>query len=31
LLKASERLTERDRRRLCALFERDPILAEAWG
>jgi transposase len=31
LLKALERLTERDRRRLCALFERDPILAEAWG
>jgi transposase len=31
LLKASERLTERDRRRLCALFERDPILAEACG
>jgi transposase len=31
LLKASERLTERERRRLCALFERDPILAEAWG
>jgi transposase len=31
LLKASERLTERDRRRLCALFERDPLLAEAWG
>jgi transposase len=31
LLKASERLTERERRRLCELFERDPILAEAWG
>jgi transposase len=31
LLKASERLTDRDRRRLCALFERDPVLAEAWG
>jgi transposase len=31
LLKASERLTERDRRRLCALFAQDPILAEAWG
>lgn len=31
LLKASERLTDRDRRRLCALFERDLILAEAWG
>jgi transposase len=31
LLKATERLRERDRRRLCELFERDPILAEAWG
>ena len=31
LLKASERLTERDRRRLCALFAQDPMLAEAWG
>jgi transposase len=31
LLKASERLTERERRRLCELFERYPILAEAWG
>jgi transposase len=31
LLKASERLTERERRRLCELFERDPILAQAWG
>lgn len=31
LLKASERLTERNRQRLCALFERDPLLAEAWG
>jgi transposase len=31
LLKARERLTERDRRRLCELFSRDPILAEAWG
>src|SRR5207237_1326514 len=30
LLEASERLTARERRRLCALFERDPILAEAW-
>jgi hypothetical protein len=29
LLKASERLTERDRRRLCELFTHDPILAEA--
>jgi transposase len=31
LLKARERLTERDRRRLNELFARDPILAEAWG
>jgi transposase len=31
LLKASERLSERERRRLCDLFDRDPILAEAWG
>ncbi|MBV8712211.1 MAG: ISL3 family transposase, partial [Solirubrobacterales bacterium] len=31
LLKASERLNERERRQLCALFERDPLLAEAWG
>lgn len=31
LLKASQRLTERERRRLCDLFEHDPILAEAWG
>ena len=31
LLKASEGLSERDRRRLCALFERDPLLAGAWG
>ncbi|MBV9003215.1 MAG: ISL3 family transposase [Solirubrobacterales bacterium] len=31
LLKASERLNERERRQLCALFERDPVLAEAWG
>ena len=31
LLKASERLTERERRRLCDLFGRDPVLAEAWG
>ena len=29
--KARERLTERDRRRLSDLFERDPIIAEAWG
>jgi transposase len=31
LLKASERLTERDRRRLCELFASDPVIAEAWG
>jgi transposase len=31
LLKASERLTARERHRLCDLFARDPILAEAWG
>jgi transposase len=31
LLKARERLTERERRRLSELFERDPIIAEAWG
>jgi transposase len=31
LLKASERLTARDGRRLCELFAVDPILAEAWG
>jgi transposase len=31
LLKARERLTERERRRLCALFEREPLIAEAWG
>lgn len=31
LLKASERLTGRERRRLCALFEREPLLAETWG
>ena len=31
LLKASERLTERERRQLCQLFDRDPLLAEAWG
>ena len=27
----NERLTERERRRLCALFEREPLIAEAWG
>ncbi len=31
LLKARERLSERERRRLSELFEREPILAEAWG
>jgi Transposase len=30
LLKARERLTERERRRLIALFEREPMIAEAW-
>jgi transposase len=31
LRKASEQLSARDRRRLCALFAHDPLLAEAWG
>jgi transposase len=31
LLKANERLTERERRRLSELFEREPMIAEAWG
>lgn len=31
LLKASERLTARQRQQLCQLFETDPVLAEAWG
>lgn len=31
LLKARERLTERERRRLCALFDADPVIAEAWA
>jgi transposase len=31
LLKARERLSERERRRLSELFEREPIIAEAWG
>jgi Transposase len=30
-LKARERLTERERRRLCALFEPEPLIAEAWA
>jgi transposase len=31
LLKARERLTERERRKLCELFASEPLLAEAWG
>jgi transposase len=31
LLKARERLSERERRRLTELFEREPLVAEAWG
>jgi transposase len=31
LLKARERLSERERRRLCELFEHEPVIAEAWG
>jgi transposase len=31
LLTASERLTARQRRQLCQLFETDPMIAEAWG
>jgi transposase len=31
LLKASERLSERERRRLTDLFKVDPLVAEAWG
>jgi transposase len=31
LLKAGERLTERERHRLCELFEHEPQIAEAWG
>jgi transposase len=31
LLKARERLNGRERRRLSELFERDPVIAEAWG
>ena len=31
LLKAAERLSERERRRLCELFEHEPLIAEAWG
>jgi transposase len=31
LLKARERLTERQRRQLCELFAHEPLIAEAWG
>ena len=31
LLGARERLSERDRRRLFELFQREPVIAEAWG
>jgi transposase len=31
LLKARERLSERERRSLCELFVAEPLLAEAWG
>jgi transposase len=31
LKRGAERLSERDRRKLCALFEHDPLIAEAWG
>jgi transposase len=31
LLKARERLSGHERRRLAELFERDPLIAEAWG
>jgi transposase len=31
LLRGRERLTERQRRRLCDLFTHDPLIAEAWG
>jgi transposase len=31
LLRGRERLTERERRRLCELFDADPLIAEAWG
>ena len=31
LLKAGERLTDRERRRTSQLFEREPLIAEAWG
>jgi transposase len=31
LLRGRERLSERERRRLCDLFAADPVIAEAWG
>jgi transposase len=31
LLTARERLSERERRRLCELFATDPVIGEAWG
>jgi phosphopantetheinyl transferase (holo-ACP synthase) len=31
LLKANERLTERERRGHFALFEREPLIAEPWA
>jgi len=31
LLKGRERLTEPERRQLCHLFQREPLLAQAWG
>jgi len=31
LLRAREKLTARQRRQLCELFEHEPLLAEAWG
>jgi transposase len=31
LLKGGERLAEHDRRALCELFAREPLVAEAWG
>ena len=31
ICRTSERLTERERSRLCALFEHEPVIAEAWG
>jgi transposase len=31
LMRGRERLSERDRRTLCELFAREPLVAEAWG